>query len=136
MGVWGAGNFDGDLPREFLADMVYRWEKFIDAIFAGATPEEVAEYQFDLRLITCEACVMPIVEVIVTVAEQLNPDYLPTQETVERWESQYLSLFDREIGLWGVVPEHAAERRGVIEATFRRLLNIARNRAANLGSNK
>lgn len=35
MGQWGAGNFDGDLPRDFLADMVGRWEKLVDTMLAG-----------------------------------------------------------------------------------------------------
>jgi hypothetical protein len=130
MGVWGAGNFDGDLPREFLADMVYRWEQLIGAVLAGDTPEEVANYKFDLRLDTCEACVMPTVEVLIAVAERLEPDYLPSAETIERWRSQYVTLFDREAGRWDAGPEHEAERRAVIEATFSRLLVIVRSRPA------
>ncbi len=130
MGVWGAGNFDGDLPRDFLADLVYRWEQLIDALLAGDTPEEAIAFQFDLRLDTCEAYVMPTVEVLITVAERLEPDYLPSPETVEQWRSQYLDLFDREARSWDASPEHEAERRAVIEATFSRLLDIARLRPA------
>jgi hypothetical protein len=126
MGVWGAGNFDGDLPRDFLADLVYRWEQLIDTLLAGDTPEEAAAYQYDLRLDTCEACVMPTVEVLIAVAERLEPDYLPSPDTVERWRSQYLGLFDREAKSWDASPEHEAGRRAVIEATFGRLRAIAR----------
>jgi hypothetical protein len=130
MGVWGPGNFDGDLPHDFLADLVYGWEQLIEALLAGATPQEAAGYQFDLRLDTCEACVMPTVEVMSTVAERLGPDYLPAPETVERWRSHYLSLFDREAGSWGAGSAHEAERRRVIEATFSRLLHIIRLRSS------
>jgi hypothetical protein len=130
MGVWGAGNFDGDLPRDFLAGMVYRWERLIGAVLAGDTPDEAADYRFDLRLDSCEACAMPTVEVLIAVAERLNPDYLPSAETIERWRSQYLGLFDREAGSWDTDPEHEAERRAVIDATFSRLLDIVRSRPA------
>jgi hypothetical protein len=127
MGIWGTGNFDGGYPRDFLADMVYRWEQLIDAILAGELPEEAARYRGDLRHTTCETCVMPLIEVIIAVAERLEPDYLPAPETVEGWRSQYLSLFDREAGTVGYVPGYEAERRGVIEATFSRLLSLARS---------
>ncbi|HVS38791.1 MAG TPA: hypothetical protein VMS17_24760 [Gemmataceae bacterium] len=129
MGVWGAGNFDGDLPRDFLADLVSRWEQLIEALLAGRTPEEAADYQSDFRLDTWEACVMPVVEIILVAAERLEPDYLPSPETVERWRSQYLGLYDREARRWDAGPEHEAERRGVVESTFGRLLDIVRSRA-------
>jgi hypothetical protein len=132
MGVWGAGNFDGDLPRDFLADLVFRWEQLIEVLLSGDTPEEAAPYRSELRLDSCEACVMPTVEVIIVVAERLEPDYLPSPETVERWRSQYLDLFDREARRWGAIPGHEAERRAVIEATFSRLLDLARSRPAGL----
>src|SRR5262249_5349596 len=93
-------------------------------------PEVAAHYQFDLRLDTCEACVMPTLEVLVAVAERLGPDYLPAPETVERWRSQYFSLFDREAPSWGAGPEHVGERRRVIEATFHRLLHLVQSRAS------
>src|SRR5947209_1603414 len=129
MGVWGAGNFDGDLPREFLADLVFRGEQLISALLAGDTPEVAADYQFDLRLDTCEACVMPTLEVLIAVAERLGPDYLPAAETVERWRSQYFSLFDREAPSWDAGSKHVAERRKVIEATFNRLWQLIRSHA-------
>ena len=72
---------------------------------------------------------MPTVELLIVVAEKLDPDYLPAVETVERWRSQYLSLFDREIGSWDASPEFEAERRSIIDATFGRLLTIVRSRS-------
>ncbi len=126
MGVWGAGNFDGDLPRDFLADMVYRWEQLIEVLIAGEMPPEAADYRFDLHLDTCEACVMPMVEVIIAVAERLRPDYLPGPATAEKWKAEYLGLFDREADSWDAGSQHTIERRSVIEATFNRLLDIVR----------
>jgi hypothetical protein len=128
MGVWGAGNLDGDSPRDFLADMVGRWEQIIEKLLTGDTPEEVAAFALQPGLDACEACLMPTVEIIIAVAERLDPDYLPTVETVERWRSQYLALFDRDIDSWDTDPEFEAQRRGVIEATFGRLLDIVRSR--------
>jgi hypothetical protein len=129
MGVWGTGNFDGDLPRDFLADIVGRWERLVETLLAGGTPQEAADYELDLRLDIYEACLMPTVEILIAVAERLQPDYLPTPETVERWRMQYLSLFDREVGKWDARPEYKAERRGVIATTFDRLLTIVRSRS-------
>ena len=129
MGVWGAGNFDGDSPRDFLADMVGHWERMVEQFLAGDTPAEAAVFEFEPGLSICEACLMPMIEILIAVAERLEPDYLPSAETVERWRSQYLTLYDREIGEWDAAPEFEAERRGVIEATFLRLLAIVRSRA-------
>jgi hypothetical protein len=130
MGVWGPGNFDGDSPRDFLADMMGRWETLVEKLVAGETPEEAASsFQFDLRLDYYEGCLMPMVEVIIAVAERLHPDYLPTSETVERWRSAYLGVFDREISSWDAGSKFEAERRGVIEATFSRLLTVISSRS-------
>jgi hypothetical protein len=129
MGVWGAGNFDGDRPRDFLADTVGRWEKMVEKLIAGELPDEAAALEFYPGLDACEACLMPTVELLIVVAEKLDPDYLPAVETVERWRSQYLSLFDREIGSWDASPEFEAERRSIIDATFGRLLTIVRSRS-------
>jgi hypothetical protein len=37
MGRWGPGNFDDDLARDYLADIVARLEKFIEDIIANAS---------------------------------------------------------------------------------------------------
>jgi putative transposase len=124
MGVWGAGNFDGDSPRDFLADMVGHWEQIIEKLLANEISQETAFFEFSPGLDACEACLMPTVEIIITVAERLEPDHLPTPATVERWRSEYLSLFDREVVGWDVAPEFASERRAVIDSTFGRLLNV------------
>ena len=49
MGVWGPGNFDGDSPRDFLADMVSRWEKVIDTVLSGEVPDEAARLAADMN---------------------------------------------------------------------------------------
>ena len=129
MGVWGTGNFDGDSPRDYLADMVGHWEQIIENLLANDIPEEAVPLEFHPGLDVCEACLMPIVEIIIAVAERLEPDYLPAPPTVERWRSNYLSMFDREIVGWDVASEFEAERRSVIDGTFGRLLKISRARS-------
>src|SRR5262245_58902597 len=116
MGWWGAGNFDGDDPRDFLAGMVGRWEQLVEKLLVGETPEEAKPSDLGLRLDICEACLMPTIEIIIAVAERLESAYLPAAETVKRWRTQYLDLFDREVGNWDETPGYEAERRGVIEA--------------------
>jgi hypothetical protein len=130
MGDWGPGTFDSDISRDFLEVHVYCWERLIEALLAGDTPGAAAEFRCDLRLETCEACLMPTVEVLLAVAERLAPDYLPAVATVERWRAQYLDLFDGEIGAW--VDGPWPERREVIEATFGRLLSVVRSRSGEL----
>jgi hypothetical protein len=126
MGVWGTGNFDSDYSRDFLVSMVGRWEELVGKLLAGEIPQELAGHEFQPGLDVCEACVISMVEVMIVVAEHLEPDYLPELETVERWRSQYLNLYDRECHIWDTNPEYEAKRRGVIDATFGRLLNIVR----------
>ena len=46
MGYWGYGNFEGDLPRDFLADMVYVWERIIDHMLAGEATEADAVLKY------------------------------------------------------------------------------------------
>ena len=41
MGYWGYGIFDGDSPRDYLADLVYVWERIIDHVLAGEMEEAV-----------------------------------------------------------------------------------------------
>ena len=124
MGVWGGGNFDNDNSRDFLADMVGGWERNVDQLLAGQIPEELSTFDLLPGLDTCEMCVIATIEVLTVVAAHLEPDYLPAHEVVERWRTQYLTLFDRECGIWDTTSEHLAQRRTVIDATFRRLLGI------------
>jgi hypothetical protein len=133
MGTWGTGNFDNDYSRDFLAFLVERWEQLIEKILAGEVPEELAAHDYEPGLDACEECVMPMVEVMILVAERLDPDYLPASETVERWRSQYLSLFDRDCHQWDASPRFDAERRAIIDTTFGRLLNIVRSRQDGAG---
>jgi hypothetical protein len=129
MGAWGAGTFDADAARDFLADQVGRWEKLIDKLIAGKVPREVAAFEFDPGLDAAEACAMPLVELLIVTAERLDPDHFPSAEKVDRWRAAYLALFDREAGGPDADAEYVAERRRVIGDTFTRLRELAASRA-------
>ncbi len=129
MGVWGAGTFDGDAARDFLADQVGRWETMVDKIMAGKLPREVAALDFEPGLDVAEACVMPLVELLIVTAERLDPDHFPSTEKVDEWRAEYLALFDREASGPDADAEYVAERRRVIGDTFTRLRELAATRA-------
>ena len=131
MGAWGAGTFDADSARDFLADKVGRWEKSIGKLIAGKVPREFAALELEPGVDAAEACAMPLVEVMIVVAERLDPDYLPSSETIERWRSDYLALFDREMVGNDVDIEDATERRAAINNTFSRLRTVIDSNAKN-----
>jgi hypothetical protein len=130
MGVWGAGNFDGDSPRDFLADMIYRWELIIETILSGGLPEEVAALSIQPGIAAGEACLLPTIEIIIAVGEKLPCDYLPIPEKVTKWSEQYLNMYDKEIDSWDPAPDFKEERRQVIAGTFERLQKLVRGRSA------
>ncbi len=128
MGTWGAGTFDADAPRDFLAYQMSRWEKLIDKLIAGKLPREVAVFEFEAGVDAAEACAMPLVEMMIVVAERLDPDYLPSSEKVECWRSDYLALFDWASGGPDADAAFVTERRGMIDNTFTRLQAIIATR--------
>jgi hypothetical protein len=129
MGTWDAGNFDGDAPRDYLADLVGRWEQIIDRALAGEVPEEAAVFQFAPGLEMIDGCVMPTLEVILAAIEHLESDYCPELEKVTDWSRRALEAYDAEIEGWEPDDEYKLERRKVIARTFERLIAIARDRS-------
>jgi hypothetical protein len=125
MGRWGAGNFDDDIARDFLADMVAKFEKFIEQILAGDCPEE-ARGLSNLED-AGECCLLPTVEVIIVLREHLGSEYLPRPETVARWSRDYLERLEqiyRETDPV-ILPWYLEERRPVITDTFNKLLRLS-----------
>jgi hypothetical protein len=134
MGVWGPGNFDGDSPRDFLADVVSRWEKLIDKVLAGEVPDEAVPLEFKPGLDLGESCLIPTVEIICAVAENLPCDYLPSREKIVRWAEQYLGLYDSQIDGCDPSPGYKEKRRQVIAETFARLLRLVKSRSEGRGT--
>lgn len=128
MGTWGAGNFEADDPREFLADMVARWERMIDRALANEPTEEVAGFRFEQGCEALDGGIMPTVEILVAVAEKLPCDHLPGPSKVASWSSQALQSYDSDIDHWGTDEEYKVERRAVIKATFARLAELVADR--------
>ena len=60
MGTWGPRNFDDDSARDYLADVIGRFERTIDRILAGDFPEEAMGLNNVLD--TGEHCLLPTVE--------------------------------------------------------------------------
>jgi len=73
---------------------------------------------------------MSLIEVMMVVADHLDPDYFPALETVERWRSRCLSIFERDCHVWNTGRDYEAKRRTVINGTFERLIEIVRSRMA------
>jgi hypothetical protein len=125
MGRWGAGNFDDDLARDFLNDIVARSERFIERVLAGDYPEEAMG-------LSClqdagECCLVPTVEVIIALHERLGSEYLPKPETVARWSRDYLDRLEQALRKSdpNVLTWYWEERRPVLADTFNRLLRLS-----------
>ncbi len=125
MGRWGPGNFDDDIARDFLVDIVLKFEKLIERILAGDYPEEArgASSLEDAG----ECCLVPTVEVIIALHERLGSDYLPRRETVARWSRDYLDRLEQILRETdpNILPWYLDERRPVIADTFSRLLRLS-----------
>jgi hypothetical protein len=121
MGDWGVGNFENDYSRDVLADLMARWENWIETFLAERIPQDFPDLGFQAGLDACETYAISLIEVMIVVAERLDPDYRPSPETVERWRTLYLSLVDRDCGRWDTGPAHVAARKQVIGDMFDRL---------------
>jgi hypothetical protein len=138
MGTWGPGNFDDDIARDYLGDVIGRFELLIERILTGNIPEEAMG--LDNVLDAGEHVLLPTVEMMSALHEALRSDYLPSPDTIARWAEAYprrvepllkkLDLFDYD---W-----YVSKRRPVVVATFERLLRHSRalhkNAPANAGT--
>jgi hypothetical protein len=126
MGTWGPGNFDDDLARDYLADVIARFERFIERILAGDIPEEAMGLETVLD--AGEHCLLPTVEIICALHETLGSDYLPDPQTVARWADTYPRLIEpliKQADPVGYEGWCVNERRPVVAATFKRLLRLS-----------
>jgi hypothetical protein len=128
MGTWGSGNFDDDVARDYLADVISRFEQFIDRLLGGDIPQDAMD--LDNVLDAGEHCVLPTVEIISVLHEALGSDYLPKPETVSRWAEIYLAQVEPVLKARdpiGYEQWYLPKRRPVVAATFERLLRQSRN---------
>jgi hypothetical protein len=126
MGWWGSGNFDGDCPREYLANVIAFFERVVESALAGQPFGEFTGIEFTPGVSDAgESCLVPTVAIITALHEAFGSDYLPSLETVSRWKAEYLRQFDlpNPDFDWS---EKKAERRRVIQQTFDRLVQHCR----------
>jgi hypothetical protein len=128
MGTWGPGNFDDDVARDYLADVIARFEQFIERILTGDIPAEAMG--MDNVMDAGEHCLVPTVEIMSVLHEALGSDYLPSTETVLRWMEVYPRLVEPVLknDPTGYEQWYVPERRPVVQATFERLLRHSRER--------
>jgi hypothetical protein len=127
MGTWGPGNFEDDVARDYLADVIARLEQFIERILTGDIPEEAMGMNNVMD--AAEHCLLPTVEMISVLHEALGSDYLPSPETIVRWAEAYPRQVEPLLkNLDPVCYErwYIPERRPVVQATFERLLRQSR----------
>ena len=127
MGRLGAGNFDDDLAKDFLADIIAGHERFVERIFAGDTLQNVAYPNFfDVG----DCFLMPTISIIICLGKYLRSDYLPSTEVVSRWEIDYLNRIDALLPEGFPDPVHQEwfrnVRRPVIMATFKELYELSK----------
>ncbi len=123
MGRWGGGNFEDDLARDYLGEVIAMHEEFIERLFAGDMPEKLAKMNF---FDAGAGYLVPTVDIILKLHQSLKGDYLPKPATVSRWRRDYVARVD------ALLPEtlpdagsrewFQGERRPVIETTFSKLL--------------
>jgi hypothetical protein len=125
MGRWGPGNFDDDIARTSLNDIIARSERFIERVLAGDYPEEAMGLS---SLVDAgECCLVPTVEVIIALHERLGSEYLPRPETVARRSRDYLARLEQALRETDpdILTWYREERRPVFADTFNRLLRLA-----------
>jgi hypothetical protein len=127
MGNWGAGNFDDDVARDYLADVIRRFERVIERIITGDIPEEAMG--MDNALDAGERILLPTVEIISALHDALHSDYLPRPETISRWAKAYPLRVEpllQRLDLSCYEQWYFPERRPIVAATFERLLRQSR----------
>jgi len=116
MATFSADNFGNDGAQGYLAMLTAKLVATIKEVLADAerlAPDEDGE-----------TLLMPSVEVLALLCERYGTAP-PKPATVRQWGAKYLAAFDRGIDRLKPTPEFKAERRRVIEKTFRWLGGLA-----------
>ena len=129
MSAWGTGNFQNDAAAEQLLAV------------CGALANETATLIQDDEAIDPNAwggeIVLANLEMLMSLTqlaragsgsymdEALRPRTLPPAGTLEEWKARYLAVWDANVASVAAVPGFADERRGVIAATFEKIIAMA-----------
>lgn len=116
MGEWTKDNFGNDGARDYLAMMTAKLVATIREVVADderIVPDEDGE-----------SLLMPSVEILALLCERCFAAP-PRPATVKQWRDKYLAAYDAGIDRLNIPAEHKAERRRVIENTFRWLSGLS-----------
>ncbi len=124
MGTWGPGNLDSDAAEEHLIIALKPWLEQITRTMSDPALMELDEYDSVAALVN--------LELLVTLAEGLGAEQvsrvvgMPAPETLARWRSAFLEVYDATIDELSAKPDFKRRRREVIEATFARAAQVAK----------
>ncbi|MFO0927776.1 MAG: hypothetical protein U0736_12180 [Gemmataceae bacterium] len=116
MGEWTRDNFGNDGARDYLAMMT---AKLVATIREVVNDDERIAPDED-----GESLLMPSVEILALLCERCYA-VPPRPATVKQWREKYLVAFDAGAGRLRLTPERKAERRRVIDNTFRWLESLS-----------
>ncbi len=126
MGNWGPGNFDNDAARDYLFDLTRALADDVDRAFDAATAFKLsgpASGVNNAQLAEQLEIVLPSIEIMCVLHETLEGGFLPEPSLVEEWQARFEQLRPE---CSSPSTDVLAKRRAVIEATFARFLQLAR----------
>ncbi len=109
MGTWGAANFQNDGALDYLAEVIEKLAKEIEAILASEGRAGADEHG--------ESRLVPSVAMIDVLCAACN-GAPPKPERVASWRTRYLAAFDRSMPGLDPSGTFAKERRPIVEKTF------------------
>lgn len=112
MGTWAEGNFDNDGALDFVGGLIDDITAKIDECFADEEASRLDEEG--------EAVIVPGVHIISMLSENCKAAP-PQTAVVAKWKSQFMAIFDEQIGELEPAEGYEQKRRAVIEATFSKL---------------
>jgi hypothetical protein len=116
MPTWGEDNFATDGARDYLSLLAAK---------LVATVTEIVRDDERLGLDEDgESMFMPSVELLALLCERYAATP-PKPASVQQWRDRYLEVFDETVDQYHRDPAFQANRRKVIEKTFRWLLSLA-----------
>ena len=116
MGEWTEDNFGNEGARDYLSMMT---SKLVATVKEVISDDERLQPDED-----GESLLMPSIEILALLCERCGASP-PRLSVVKQWHEKYLAAFDAGINGMDPPPGLAANRRRVIENTFRWLESLA-----------